>query len=153
MSSRGRRPVDMIIPNLWLGNIDSARDLEFHRRENINVIINCSNDIPFFVNSGVRKYRIPVDDNLQPDQIKNMGKMLPQVIGIVEYHIRRGDRILVHCYAGMQRSAIVVYGYLCAVGWHPKRAFSIMRTIRPIVFTPSMNFRKSIPDEWRPKLV
>ena len=39
-----------IIPNLWLGNIKSAQNNNFFEKYNIQIVLNCSTDIPFFSN-------------------------------------------------------------------------------------------------------
>jgi protein-tyrosine phosphatase len=53
--------------------------------------------------------------------------------------------MLVHCAAGMQRSAACVAMFLIAVqNITPDQAIRTIRSIRPIAFTPGANFRESI---------
>jgi protein-tyrosine phosphatase len=62
---------------------------------------------------------------------------------IAEYN--RGAVILVHCWAGVQRSAAVVAMFLMTLHRQPISAvIPYMRQCRPIVFTPAMNFEQSI---------
>lgn len=132
---------NLIVPQIWVGNYNSSQDIDFLRRNNITVIINSTKDLPFAPISGVYKYRVPVHDNLEIDEIKLMEKYLHKIVPIIHEHYKKGRNILIHCAAGMQRSAIVTLAYLFT--YHMKSAGQIvklMRSKRPIVFTPFMNF-------------
>lgn len=132
---------DQIVPRLWLGNFHSSQDTHFIRKNNINVIINCTKDLPFTSISGIYKYRVPVHDNLQTEEIITMSKWIGKILPIISEHYQLGRTILIHCAAGMQRSAIIVLCFLCSqYGVDPKMAFIKMKNIRPIVFSPYMNF-------------
>jgi protein-tyrosine phosphatase len=53
--------------------------------------------------------------------------------------------VLVHCHAGMQRSACVVAMYLIAInGLKVEEAIAYIKQRRPIAFTPGVNFLKAI---------
>ena len=62
-----------IIPNLWLGNIIDSRNSEFLKQ--IDVVINCSTNIPFY-SKDTQNIRIRVEDNLEKEEIENMFKYL-----------------------------------------------------------------------------
>ena len=83
---------------------------------------------------------------------------LTYIIPVLVTHINRGDRILIHCYAGVQRSAIVTLALLTALTYPNMSCIYLteeslqqfcmnlktyMSEYRPIVFTPHMNFKKS----------
>jgi len=133
-----------IIKNLWLGDYISALDINFHKKYNISVIINCSKDLKFS-NDVIYKYRVPVSDNLKREEIIRMTDYIKKIIPIINTHIKEGRVVLVHCAAGMQRSAIVVLSYLYKyVDNDIGKNIKLMKTKRPIVFTPAMNFKYSI---------
>ena len=135
---------DQIIPRLWLGNYNSSQDINFITQNRITVIINCTKDLPFLSLNGVYKYRIPVNDNLQMTEIVAMTKWLGLILPIIEEHYQNGRAILIHCAAGMQRSAIVVLSFLYGhYSLPPKIALYKLRIKRPIVFLPFMNFGTS----------
>ena len=91
------------------------------------------------------KYRIPVDDDRQDNSLYVMYLYLPKIIQIMKFHIQRGENVYVHCHAGMQRSACVVAAYLMAThGITPNQATQFIKKIRPIAFTPKVNFQKSL---------
>lgn len=57
----------------------------------------------------------------------------------------KGQNILVHCAAGMQRSAAIVGMYLIATkGMSWQQAITYIQGIRPIAFRPSPNFKNSL---------
>lgn len=105
---------NQIVPRLWIGNFKSALDKDFITKNNINVIVNCTNDMPFPVlNSPVRTIRIGVDDSLLQKDILLMESYLKKIIPVLEeMYTERGSNILVHCHAGKQRSCIVVAALL-----------------------------------------
>jgi dual specificity phosphatase 12 len=62
---------------------------------------------------------------------------------ILEY--KTGQPMLVHCAAGMQRSAACCAMFLIAVNkMKPDEAIAFIREKRPIAFRPGVNFRKAI---------
>ena len=136
-----------IIPGrLWLGGIRAALDETFLTKEKITVIFNCSKDIPFIqLPQEMTCYRVPVDDNLQEEEINNMTKWSPEIVYklLKEYH--EGKNILIHCAAGMQRSAAACIMFLMTLWKQPQQpVFVFMRERRPIVFQPGMNFKNSV---------
>jgi protein-tyrosine phosphatase len=135
---------DQIIPQLWLGNFNSSQNIDFIRRNQISVIVNCTKDLPFLYIDGIYKYRIPVHDNLQSDEIISMTKWIRKILPIIKEHYQNGRSILIHCAAGMQRSAIVVLSFLYTYfSVDPKTALIKIRVKRPIAFMPYMNFGQS----------
>ena len=133
-----------IAPRLWLGNKISALDEDFLRDENITTVFNCTKEFPFSPMIG-RKYRVPVDDDLQPVEINNMERWAPEIVYKVISEYNKGNTILIHCHAGMQRSAAVMAMTLIAMtNKTPDEVMDNIRSKRPIAFQPSANFEKSI---------
>jgi protein tyrosine phosphatase len=135
---------NLIIPRLWLGNKGASMDSEFLKKNNITVVFNCTKDLPFH-SSIIKRYRVPVDDNLEPVEINNMRVWAPEIVYKVLREYRAGHTILVHCFAGMQRSAAVVAMTLIVLTKKsPDEIMAKIREIRPIAFFPAANFEKSI---------
>lgn len=104
---------DEIIPGLWLGDINSSHNTTFLKDNNITIIINCTKDIPYINDPGMSLYRIPVDDSLEDEDIIIMEKSLSDVLEFLLYtHKQNSRNVLIHCFAGVQRSAIVTLSYL-----------------------------------------
>ncbi len=140
-------PAHEILPRLWLGNKNAASDGEWLRAHNINVVFNCTKDWPFHPDI-LRQYRVPVDDNLQKEEIRNMYVWAPEIMAKLIGEYKRGETILVHCHAGMQRSAAVVAMLLMTMyGYTKEEAIRYIKSKRPIAFFPSANFEQAL-DQW-----
>lgn len=140
-----------IMNKLYLGNINASKDVEFFKNKNIKAVLNCSKDIPnSFINDkdkNIEYLRIPVDDSLQEIDFEKMYKYMPKIVNFIDKHISKGNNILVHCYAGRQRSAISVAGYLTSKRkMSPKQACKFILERRPEAFHygTSLNFSKSL---------
>ena len=133
-----------IVPGIWLGNYNAAKDDIWLIQNKITVVFNATKDLPF--SPIIRKqYRIPVDDNLQAEEIRNMTLWSQETVYKVLEEHNKGNIILVHCAAGMQRSAAIVAMYLIATkGMTWQQAISFIQSIRTIAFRPSPNFKDSI---------
>ena len=137
-------PADEIIPRLWLGNRHAALDTNWLGVKGIKCVFNCTKDIPF-VPSIQRKYRVPIDDNLEAHAIRNLELWSYEVVYKMTREYQTGQPILVHCAAGMQRSAACVAMFLMAIkNMTPDQAIKYIRSIRGIAFSPNANFRASI---------
>jgi protein-tyrosine phosphatase len=133
-----------ILPRLWLGNKVDALNTQWLRENHITTVFNCTKDIPF-AEGILHQYRVPIDDSLLQEDIQKLTNWTPEIIYKVMVEYNRGATILVHCYAGVQRSAAVVAMFLMTLTRQPMSViFPFMRHCRSIVFTPAMNFIQSI---------
>lgn len=133
-----------IIPRLWLGNAKASMDEDFLRGNNIVVVFNCTKNLSFSPIVPI-KYRVPVDDNLEEDEIRNMELWSAEIAYKMMNEYVEGKTILVHCMAGMQRSAASVAFFLIA--YLKMRALDAMKMIkekRRVAFYPRANFGRSI---------
>lgn len=133
-----------VIPRLWLGNVKSSVDEDFIRKNNITVVFNCTKNLPFSPMIPV-KYRVPVDDNLEEEEIRNMALWSSEISYKMIHEYMNGKTILVHCMAGMQRSAASIAFMLIA--YYKLNAVDAMKYIkekRNVAFHPRANFEKSI---------
>lgn len=112
--------VDEIIPGIWLGNYKAAIDRDFLKKNKINFILNCTPNMPLYNQiytpselDNIETYRIPVNDSLLERDFILMEKYFKIVIPLlVKKYTLEKRRILIHCHAGKQRSAIVVAALL-----------------------------------------
>jgi len=114
--------VTEIIPGLWLGNYQSAIDIDFLKKNDINFILNCTSNTSFFNEIHSKKslsklqdietYRIPVNDSLLERDFILMEKYLKIILPMLVKKYIDKKNILIHCQAGKQRSAIVVAALL-----------------------------------------
>lgn len=135
---------DLIIPGIWLGNAKAALDGNFLKNNNIQVVFNATKDLPFHP-SIKRQYRVPVDDNLQREEIRNMELWSYEIVVKMLREYKAGRNILVHCHAGMQRSPAIVAMFLIAImGMTMEQAMAYIKERRPIAFYPSANFGQAV---------
>lgn len=137
-------PADMIVPRIWLGNKYASMDEAFLRQQGIETVFNCTKDLPFH-SSMRRRYRVPVDDSLEEEEIRNMELWSFEIIYKLLLEYKQGKTILVHCAAGIQRSAAVVTMFLMVLsGMKHEDAMQYVKERRPIAFYRNANFLKSI---------
>lgn len=145
-----------IIDRIFLGSYESAKDLQFIRKQNITVIVNCTknlNDIfsylkipiaeaPLEIQQWIKSnsyyieyFRIPVDDldKLEENELfyHKTKEILPKIIELYD----SGQTILVHCLAGVQRSASFVSILIsCLMNISVDDAISIVQIKKPNTF-------------------
>lgn len=106
-----------ITSRIYLGNYQAAKDKEFMVDNKIRAVLNCTKDLPnhFAHIRDIEYLRIPVDDSLKEKDFELMYQYMPLIVEFINKHVNiLKQNILVHCYAGRQRSAIAVAVYLVA---------------------------------------
>lgn len=114
--------LNLLIGNLWISDYHTALNINFIKKNNISVIINCTPDIPFIYDiidphlhkiHSIESYRIPVYDSLLSHDIFLMETYFPKVLPfLVTKLIKEKKNILIHCVKGRQRSAILIAALL-----------------------------------------
>lgn len=133
----------LIVDNLYLGNIHDA----YTHPYDVDVIINCTKDIPFFSSCLNRRacIRISVDDDLQAESMDIMYAHLPDAVATIRACLRSGKRVLVHCFAGQQRSAAVIAAYLMKTyDTSLQDTVTYMRTRKRDAFLYGVNFERAL---------
>ena len=120
-----------IIPQLYLSDYEDAKAAPANW-----FIINCTKDLPM-VGHGIR---LPVNDDLSLEAMQTMHNALPQIIYMIDKVRSEGRNVLVHCFAGQQRSAAVVAAYLMSKGICKEDAIRFIRRSKPDAFLTGVNF-------------
>lgn len=135
-------PAKEIIPNLWIGSQGDSEDAAFMKKHDIQLIINCSRDIPFSFKH-IKGYRVPVHDSKSETNI--IMKHWPCTGVAIDEVLRRGQGVLVHCRAGMQRSAATVAAYLMyKTGASADACMRKINKIKKETFYPTATFDKAL---------
>lgn len=138
-------PAHEILPGLWLGNRSASQDINWLKLHQIDTIFNCTKDIPFVQNGPKRLFRIPLDDNLEPDELRNLELWSWEVAYKLAKERAAGNHVLVHCFAGVQRSAATIAIYLVSTyRCTTEEAIQYIKSKRPIAFYGNVNFFPSI---------
>lgn len=125
-----------IIPNLYLS---SYRDVP--QNEDV-FIMNCTKDLPL-TQSKYGGTRLFVDDSPMSEQ--TMTQNIPLMVEYIDDQLRQGHPVVVHCFAGQQRSAAVVASYLIIKkGFSYDQAVSFIKNKKPDAFYDGVHFEKSI---------
>lgn len=140
--------VHEILPGIFLGNQATSQSERFMVENKIDLVINCTKHLPSKFLGKIRYLRVPVNDpglsEVHNEDTLVMQRCLPLVGGVIHAFRKKGKKILIHCHAGMQRSAIVAAYYLYASGEKPTwdKAIAEIIRIRPIAFQggKSINF-------------
>jgi len=138
-------PAKEIVPGLWVGSQGDSRSLDFMRRHDIRLVVNCSRNIPsrFRKGQGIKYLRVAVDD--APYEQNEMLRALPAVVPAIDEMLRAGRGVLVHCHAGMQRSAAVAAGYLMwKRGLSARQAMAQVNRVKEETFWPAPTFAEAL---------
>ncbi|KAG8123297.1 hypothetical protein E2320_018996 [Naja naja] len=127
-----------ILPFLFLGNEHDAQDLEKIQRLNIGYVINVTTHLPLYhYEKGLFSYkRLPATDSNK----QNLRQYFEEAFEFIEEAHQCGKGLLIHCQAGVSRSATIVIAYLMK---HTRMtmtdAYKFVKGKRPII-SPNLNF-------------
>jgi protein-tyrosine phosphatase len=147
---------NLIIPNLYLGNILCANNIEFLNTANVQAIVNCTENEPFneyFDDKS--KYRLAINDSREEHNINNFKKEILDAINFIDTSLDENKVVYVHCYWGLMRSATVVAGYLIKkYNLTTEESINIVREQRPCALLSFYNFNdvlKFVENEYKHK--
>lgn len=103
-----RNVMSEIMPGLFLGGEDTSTNMANLKEKHIDIIINVSECIPNCFESDFTYHRIPISDKPCVD----IRKYFDETFEILNDAIINGKTVLVHCQAGISRSASIVIAYI-----------------------------------------
>ncbi|XP_061156102.1 uncharacterized protein si:dkey-175m17.7 [Syngnathus typhle] len=129
--------ISAILPFLFLGNERDAQDLDLLLHLNIGYVVNVTTHLPLYhLKSGLHYKRLPATDNSK----QNLRQYFEEVFEFIEEAYQSGQGVLVHCQAGVSRSATIVIAYLMKHTLMTMTdAYKYVRSRRPVV-SPNLNF-------------
>ena len=123
-----------IVDSLYLGDRNDAFSKEF-MSNHPTAILNCAKDVPMSPH-GVASMHLMLDD-IETERIT---PHFSRAIEFIEREMAMGRRVLVHCAAGISRSASMVIAYLMYTrGMSFNDAYAYVKDRRNIV-NPNMGF-------------
>lgn len=138
------QPSEIIPGLLYLGDWKSHYNVRSFLPE-CRHIVNVTNEVPnFFLHSDsgpdITYMRCPLNDT--PDQ--NIYRFFDISHDFIENAIRNNSPVLVHCFAGMSRSATIVCAFLIRYySLDAETALQLVRSKRAVV-RPNPSFRKQL---------
>mmetsp|Transcript_9394 Transcript_9394/g.27923 ORF Transcript_9394/g.27923 Transcript_9394/m.27923 type:complete len:358 (+) Transcript_9394:125-1198(+) len=136
---------DNIIPNLFLGGMKAVEDHTALDQSGIRAICCCTREFEMpssEFSPQVEYYRVDVEDiSREPIEM-----FFAEATEFIHSWISREQPVLVHCRAGVSRSASIVIAYLMTYqGYSLHDAFFLVRSHRSII-TPNIGFMEKLGD-------
>jgi len=98
-----------ILDWLYLGDVDDAHSHSWLHKHGITHVLNCAEELPNFHKECFVYMHCKLDDD--PEQ--SLKNCLTRTFNFIEKARKtKNGRVLVHCYAGISRSASIVIHYL-----------------------------------------
>ena len=104
-----------IIPHLFISNWFTSNNPVILKKFNIKAVITLEthpkpNEIlKYYKNNNIDFMYINIDDS--PNA--NIYDYFDSSYDFINYHIKKGENVLVHCYAGISRSSSIILNYMC----------------------------------------
>ncbi|KAI1284816.1 Dual specificity protein phosphatase 6 [Halotydeus destructor] len=139
-----KTPPTVILPFLIIGNERDAADRSRLKQLGVSYVLNVTAHLPRLPvldgedenSSQVRHKRLPALDS----SMQNIKQYFEEAFSFIDEARTRGCNVLVHCQAGVSRSATIIIGYLmhhCNVSL--LEAYKTVKSKRPII-SPNFNF-------------
>lgn len=134
---------DQILPRLYLGGVQSVADPQIVADQGIRAVCCCLRDLEYpdsEFNKDLSYFRVDVEDmGHEPIEL-----YFPQATEFIHSWISREQTVLVHCRAGVSRSASVVMAYLMQYqNYSLHDAFFLVRAHRSVV-SPNIGFMEKL---------
>jgi atypical dual specificity phosphatase len=105
-----------IIDNLWVGNLKARNNISLLKKNNIGLIINCARksilDKYSINDTSIPQIHLGIRDKNDIKSDISLLNKLEDVILVIDKFLKKKIGVLVHCYAGKQRSPAVITAYL-----------------------------------------
>uniref|UniRef100_A0A6C0CQK4 Tyrosine specific protein phosphatases domain-containing protein n=1 Tax=viral metagenome TaxID=1070528 RepID=A0A6C0CQK4_9ZZZZ len=127
--------------------LSSFADLEKSPEGRNFFIVNVSHDLPMLGENGIQ---IPMDDAYSENN--KMYNVFPHIVKIIQEKLKSGIQVVVHCYAGQQRSAAVIAALLlCCTKWEVDKTIEYIRQCKPDAFYGRITFERALK-KWHKNL-
>ncbi|KAI0272300.1 protein-tyrosine phosphatase-like protein, partial [Gloeopeniophorella convolvens] len=137
------RTTSEVLPRLYLTDLSSASNEAQLRELGITHVISIIEWLPDFPESyPLQKLHIPLFDSADANILEH----LPTTTSFIQDALAESsdNRVLVHCFMGVSRSATVVCAYLMAAqGMTPHEALAAVKAKRSIV-SPNTGFLRQL---------
>lgn len=121
--------MDEVLPSLWIGDLPSALDTDTLKEKNICSVVSAMRG-RVTLHDAFNKHQINIDDDDDEDVLVHF---LP-AIAFIQTELDNGRGVLVHCQAGMSRSATIVAAYIMySRHIDCEAALEIIRKARPSI--------------------
>eukprot|EP01061_Rhynchopus_euleeides_P006137 TRINITY_DN15214_c0_g1_i1.p1 TRINITY_DN15214_c0_g1~~TRINITY_DN15214_c0_g1_i1.p1 ORF type:complete len:395 (+),score=114.13 TRINITY_DN15214_c0_g1_i1:35-1219(+) len=130
---------DSVLPGLYLGSLRTAQNSEVFRNLNITHVVTCGRHMQTQVPEGVNHLCVEVDDTESDDLLSHF----EESVNFITEALSQGT-VLIHCFAGVSRSATVCVAYLIKQKqMGAEQAIALVKEHRPSI-NPNPSFRAQL---------
>jgi protein-tyrosine phosphatase len=130
-----------ILDNLYIGNYQSPTNIEFLKKQNIKLIINCTKTYNYPIDENILMIRLNITDFNSPENNVIIASNIDKILEFMNLYLGSNEGILVHCHMGQQRSAMVITCYLMKyLKMSLDKAIKKVKTCRKLAFLPEITF-------------
>tara|TARA_B100001094_G_C18090451_1_gene750125 strand:+ start:891 stop:1301 length:411 start_codon:yes stop_codon:yes gene_type:complete len=105
-----------IISGLWIGNINDIYNEEFYNDNLINICINCTIDQGFLDLPNLKKIRLSLSEDMDPNRdIYMLKENQKKILEFIHNNIE-GNNIFIYCYNGITISPLIIALYMINYG-------------------------------------
>jgi protein-tyrosine phosphatase len=125
--------------NLFISDQFAASNPNLLVKNNIKCILNVTPvNTPNY--TGIEYYQVQMQDSAEQDLLGN----LPECFSFLDYAYTKRHNVLIHCQAGISRSASVLIAYLMTkMNISYITAYKMVKQARPMI-EPNKNFEKQL---------
>ena len=103
-----------IVPHLFISNWDTSNNINFIQEKNIKAVITLEMSLkPAEI---VRYYKMHNIDfihiRINDSENEDISKYFEDTFDFIREHLNKGENVLVHCAAGISRSATIIIHYI-----------------------------------------
>ncbi|CAL1290228.1 unnamed protein product [Larinioides sclopetarius] len=126
-----------ILPFLYVGNAKDAEDTSGLKELGIEYVLNVTSHVPGYCEDQEFTFlRLPATDSYQ----QNIKQYFSKAFAFIDEARKRNSAVLVHCQAGISRSATIAIGYLMYKNnLSSMEAYEMVKSKRPII-SPNLHF-------------
>lgn len=127
--------------SLWLGDFSSAQDYLNLRTKGIKTVLTVASGLNIqYPSSAEISHKVyPIYDS----ENANITRLFPETYNDIQEGLKRGS-VLVHCAAGVSRSASIVIGYIMkSKNLSLEEAFDFVKKRRGVIF-PNFGFQRQL---------
>lgn len=127
---------------IYMGDIFVAKDTTRLKKENIKAVLTvASNTYLKYNKEDISDHKIIEAEDFETF---NLSQFFNECLDFIETHLKKGNNVLVHCFAGVSRSATIVIAYLMKNNkWKLNDTIKYVKSKRNMI-APNSGFGKQL---------